>query len=434
MIALAVGRGAYRLGLAGVGSQAPFREACFPRRGAPGETIEEILDLGLEGSPAELQEGMAGLERWLAAARRQTGPGEEPVCLYLQENEGEISWSAPLYDGWVEKLKGQTSGRSLSLRLHLTRANYWEDAYENFLPLTSAAGAGLAVRVDNFNDAQHGNWVDCFPDDAWGDQPLPAVIRLKNTTPASLLGSLYIYMQKYTEPEGPFSGWLDAASASGGSLLADPAASGGMRRNFSWSGTEEQELCSWTLSAPDLLKAGGRSFQPVLRILPAPDGETRLRLSLSDGAVVLWSGPFAWLEAGQELQTLPTVQLPLNRMALEPMKPLALSLAAVCSQPGDHSLGLDYLHLAGLDGWRRLVPLGAGLATGSTLVDDARRGCVYQNAPLILADYAGMGPPLLLEPGRHTRLVFFQAGMDGTAPPGRTMEVSVMASRRFRRV
>ncbi len=440
MIYLAVGGPAYRVVLTGSGTQAPFAAVSFPRQGAPGESVEDYLDLGLEGSPAALGEGLAALERWLDEARTEArqsargdaGPG---VRLYLKEVEEETSLSSPVLDGWVEKLKGQRSGRSLAVRLHLTRLNYWEDTFETALPLSNLHGTGqTTLSVDNHQDGSHCNWVDVCPDPLNGDLPLPVILRLENTFAGAALGVVHVYHQRLLDasPEA-FPGWLEGEAASGGTPITDAGASAGAFNRLAWNGSSEAALCSWTLSSTALYLAAGRFFQPVLRFHAAPPEGTRLRVQILDGSYPLWEGAPAWIRPGDHWQILPAVQVPPQQVVVDPMKPLTLSLSAQIKEDGAHTLDLDALQLAPLDGWRRLLPLAGGLAQGSAVTDDNRSGVVYLSTPGSQAGYSGAGPTLTLMPGANSRLFFFQSGLDGQAEIGRTLNVRLKICRRFRR-
>ncbi|MDD5371281.1 MAG: hypothetical protein PHQ40_19545 [Anaerolineaceae bacterium] len=426
--------------LEGAGSARPFRGARYLPAGGAEEVLEEQIDLLLEDSaPSEIASGMSRLERFLGLARtsfrNQCG---RPVYLTVVGAEGEEAWRSLVQDGWVETLGGGRSRGSLGVRLHLRRENAWE-APETALPLSNRGGTRVTapLPVSNHTDwhSGHDNYVEIAGSDVTGD--LPAAMRLELT---NLGGSAttYLFIGLDQHPSGSefFSPWLEAEDALMVVGVDDAACSAGKKVNLAWQGSEETELCAWSLREPQPARAGGRFFKVIAR---ATDGgiheaDVWLRTCLRVNGSPVWDGAWTLAPIDQELVELNLLPLPPYLAGLDSLAGISLALQARCSASGSHGFALDYLQITPLDGWRRLVSTGRGVPDDFILYEDGLRSLVYTGPEgrLFETDFVAYGDALRLQPGITQRLVVLQAAGNGQALAERAMAVQAFTRARRR--
>jgi hypothetical protein len=236
------------------------------------------------------------------------------------------------------------------------------------------------------------------------------------------VGPIYLSVNNNLVPGDPITHWLEGENAYNGTVTASADCSNGAYKALSWTGTAEEELIWWQVDRAVLGLGGGRYYRPLMRFFPAPTaGDVWLKLRIQSGTMPVWEGPWQRLSPGVELQELSSLRLPPYLAGETHLLPLYLMVLGRRSAGGSTSLGVDYLHLAPLDGWRKLVTRGWGMGADAVLEDDGFQDCVYLNeSGEYKTDYLVYGEPPRLYPGRLQRLYYLMMNRDTlAAEPGR---------------
>lgn len=418
--------------LQGPGMAAPFRGARY----APGTGLaDEPVELGLEGTPAEIEAALARLAWLMDEAARWYGiPGGQTVYLECTVTEGGPAWRTPLAGGRVE-LMGIGPDQRLSarqgVRLRLARAGWWEGA-EVELPLSnhSASRVTGGVTVSNHWDGQHEAWVDAAAADTAGDLPAPAHL-VYTSLDADLTGTLWAGQNVTSDPANLLA-QLEAEDGAGlsgvtAAKLVDATASNGVFYRLGWTGEAETGLWRVSLAESQMAMFGGRAFLPLLRLhTMLGAGEQvwsflRVTASWTGGATEgVMDGAPGYLPTQAYLCPCGPLSLPpwpvmAGEAAGEAPMTIGLELRAAAAGAGSHQLDLDYLFLLPLDGWRVYRPL---LKTWGPLLLDDNPALGTVKGQRAAQAHAAEGPGLVVWPGRLNRYYFLaeRQGGGGFAP------------------
>jgi len=417
---------------------APVRGAFYDRPGLSGDIVKDSIDVTVEGTPAEIQTFCSYLEMWFTKARayyaNRIGVS---VRLQLQESPAEAVYHSPILDGWLEKLKGIKEKGSAVYRVHVIRENYWESATPNTLTVSNLHGSGAAATIYNHNDAAHENKILISASQAAGDLPAPVILRVTNTAAAGASGVVYVGCHGNHLDDQEFDHWLEGEEGVGGANVGDGNSSNGNYKSLAWAAVGDTWLLSWTISSLMQRYGQGRYYRPLIRFAgPMLYTDLWVQLNIYAASSYVYSGPWTLLTPNVALQELPAIQIPPHRVNATTFLPLSLALhARRAGGAGGSTLDVDYLQLTSLDSWRKLTPLGTGLAVNDVLIDDNRQNQVYQlNGANVFSEYMGEGAPLILQPGRRHVLYLLHMLPDGTAPIARTSSVAVQIHPRYRRI
>jgi hypothetical protein len=311
-----------------------------------------------------------------------------------------------------------------------TRATYWEGELTQ-IPLTNGNGtrdlAGLLVYNHDDADTGHDNWVDLEALDIEGDLPAPILLQMTNNV-ASQTGVVRVGHNVYSNP-GTLVHMLEAEHGLLSPTSASVDASGDTYTTLSWSGTTQTQVERWTLSSDMLDAAAGNPFRALLKTFDIwPYTDVWLQLKLLDSSTVIWEGPEVLLDAAY-LADLGAIHLPPGRLhGATGHIALTLGLYARRTTAGSHSATIDYIFLMPLDGYRRLVTTGVGIATTYRLVDDMIAGELYVDdgaGENRYGEFVASGKAIELVPGHDQRLYFIQERTTGTVEITRTLDVTV---------
>ena len=387
----------------------------LPANGA-GETLEEPIELVLEGTSAEIETAIESIGRLVDQARQGAG-GVVGSWGYLEVKlaAGGVIWRSKIVDGWPvysQEGAGQRARGRMGVTLHLVRANWWEGP-ESALALTNLHGTNVTtgLTITNHEDGAHANSVNIGAASLLGDLPAPARIELSVTTAET--GTVWAGLNQDSDPTNLKVNYpAEAAGAGSGvtmTVLTDGLyASGGSAKRFAWTGTGITGLVRFTLSAADLARMGGRPFRGVLRFYSQPAGNVwawwRL-LYVAGVTEVIWEGPGQYLSDLMVVQDLPGLFLPPWGVPAGASAPgLTLELAGQSPTAGAHQIELDELYLFPMDGWRKYAPV-IKQWTGLSVNDDSGRDLV-QAVGVAMQGHAAEGPGFWLKPGKAARLTF----------------------------
>ena len=381
----------------------------------PDGSCDEVIDLHLQGSPADLERTLEELEACLALVEHQI----VPVTLGIVLEAGSEPWFSPLLAGQLEYIDHGSASRARGaqkLRLSLRRAEFWQRAALP-VPLSNANGSGVTdgLQVENHTDLAHQCWVDVETRALEGNYPVPARIEIANTLESG--GQLEnIWLGCYVGAGEPPSTVLEGEyglTLLGTSVIADTASSNGQFRRVNWNSSGEATLIQWTLTSAQLAAFAGQWARPLVRLansISATDVWLQLRVLIN--AEVSGTSNWMLLQPGQKLQDLPAIQLPPWPLPQE-TAPAPLTLALVASRVSSLplALDLDFIQLMPTDGWRKYLALQP-MNFGSTLVDDFAQSACYTQEPGTGArvQHAVVGADVLLWPGRRQRIYLMHGG------------------------
>ena len=408
-------------------SGGPLKGSAYvPGRG-DGQSVDEVIEFTLRGSPGEIDGYLEGLGRLLAQAEREAPvPGGDWVRLCVEDGASGQEWQSLVLGGRLHSgvvgITPRLSGQQ-ACRLELRRADWWDAAQPAPLfkqTLNGGDVAGQPVTLDNHADSQHGNFID-LPEwngaarNVTGDLPAPLKLHIEPVFDAQ---------HAWTFVTGEMVGYgadactavyqAEAGAARGtasGAILPDPGCSGGYYQGLSWSGAADGELWSCDLAAADVKRMGGRAFRPLLRLQePLPGGAderlwARWKVYRLSGAseYLMHESPAQYVEQNSALVLGPALYLPpwpVDEASPNLAGGLRLALAGSAAGSGAHALKIDFLQLFGLAGWRVYRPLTAEPTRG--LLDDPLRG----RLTTVTEDYqshSGEGPGLFAWPGQAQR-------------------------------
>ena len=406
---------------------------------APGETVQETINLRLHGTAPELRailnvlEGLASPKTGLARAFPSA-----PYCLcYWNEVENHFFYSRllSLSLGSLPAHLPASERGALSLELLIIRENHWESDPVLLTLANTGGGSSTGLTLFNHDDTSpgHDNWCLTTTSSLALVQPSPLKLEITNLIASPDLGDLYVGMFNLmgggTIPNFTF----EAENGSSGTKITSTNASGSAYSQLAWSGNAWTTLTSWTINPTDLTTCANRVLLPILRFFSVPaEANLELRLTLSTNGNLVYQSPSFLMPSAQDYLPLSPFHLPAGVLPLE-VEALShvLTLQARLPGAGAHSLDLDYLLLLPRDGFAHFQSV-AGLMQNAILLDDSYLNLTWsRSGSYELATHTRAGSPLNLLPGSETRLYFFQS--DGAKLSPITRAIKVKASYRLRR-
>jgi hypothetical protein len=403
------------------------------------ERVTESVTLDLMGGVSAIRDSLSFVHRaFQMAALYQSSGGRAGVRVFVEFDPSGAGnwWRSELFTGRVELPDAATdwmwtNGFIESATLAWERRYYWEGAETSITLLPSGSTTQTIYNVGDLSRSNRVYWSSASA--ITGDLPAPLKVKLKAT--GAGLWRVYISQNQWMTTDAGLLSTVEAEAASGGSTVSpgSGAASNGQYKNVSWTDTAEAVLLTWTLSGTLLAAARGAWVKTLLRLVAYTtytDLRLRWRWRYPSGPTTIWEGPPVLVESGPELLDLGSIPLPPYQLSTGvAYRDMELQLLAQRDTAGTHSLWIDYLWLAALNGFRHLRPRGYGVATNETLVDDALEGHVYvlDTAGVNgVNHYIGEGPPILGWPGQPGRVEILHTVPSGqAATPNDTLQVSV---------
>ncbi len=439
-------QGSTTLVLQGTGAVTPFEGAVMVPATGEGDSIEECVTVVLEGTPAEIETAIGDLEEWLIEAGRVANlAGADYVYLAGRVQSSGTIWRSKVLSGWVELLGAGASQRltgSQGLKLHLTRANYWEDTTESSLALTSVTNSMATtggVTVQNVWDSIYGNWAHLASTALSGDLPTPARMVYSSTYAGN--GTVYSGQNLSSVPASAALTLQgeDGTAVTGGATVTDTSSatsSGGYFARLAWSGAADTGLLDLALSSTLLTQLGGWPFLPVMRLGNAAGAGSGLwcywrviARHASGDNVVAESRP-AYLSESAILNPGAPLHLPPWQVVSgDTQAGLYLQLRCQADAATSHQLDVDYVFLMPLEYWRIYRPVMDYMA-GLRVEDDGYRGVVKSYG--VMQGHTADGPGFWLWPGRAQRFYFLAEGISAGIPIDQSATVYLYARPRKR--
>lgn len=369
------------------------------------ENVTESARVLLVGSTtAEVQGHIQTLEKYFrqAEAYQETGQGN-PVFAKVKVSGEALTYRSEILTGRVELTDNAWSlwnNKQAEVVIVWTRRFYWELANDPNLFLASAHTSRTQNWVTVTNNATQ-NYVHVLGSDVAGSLAAPARLLLRNdsgsVTYRDIFIGHYIARNLYDNPALTLN------------YTASPA--------YTWASaiTTPQQAHVWTVDATTLLRMAGRYFRVLGRFstLPLSDTYVQMRVMRPTGSPLTTIYRAGEVRLGGDyLQDLGVVQLPpsLGKVVGGGLTPTALALTLYVRNTAFSSgaLGLDWIFLTPLDGWRRLdtsISLGS-FVSNETFVDDGATGNVYTSdaSGNVYPSVRAWGNPPLFWPGRDQRL------------------------------
>lgn len=434
------------------GSVCRLADGYYPNTASrDGETVLDRFDVIISGSGATIQDNVQMIERCLEQGNLGRPGFEVYLNWRVEPGSGAPTtwkWQSRIRRGVVlfnRNLARRWSQGQTKLTIEIERDNFWEgplnnvrgsspqgDGVDHYYHLNSNDGAGVGPFRYNYID---------FPDnELLTGNALPSPIYMIVTNPsesAKGVGDIFINLNTYSHPE-TLNYRLEGEDGAGGTNTVSATCSGGSYKALSWSGTNEAELISWTLpnAVNDLDQYNNGFFKLLTRFAATfAYSDLWLRFGIKMGGVVVSESPYTLMSANKTIQDAGTLQIMPFRYKGYNSQVATLTLYAKRYTSGSHSINLDFVHLACLDGWRHFKPI-TGLAPGVTLVDDTVNGSVYSrsvgSSTAISVTHVGYGAPLMYTPGRAMRLSSLFNYTDGSAPIDAALSIGHMIRPRKR--
>lgn len=271
------------------------------------------------------------------------------------------------------------------------------------------------------------NYITIDGADISGNLPAPVRFELTNAYDhTNRLGKVWMGQNVEADPVN-FEHILQGEDASYGGTLSDGMYSHGRAMGFTWTGDTAAMIGRWTLDSTFLNRAGGRWFKLLAVFSAQPISGTWLQCKVTFPA----GTPLTVVGSSQEvqlstlrIQDVGTLQLPPWLVGAGDLAPIDLTLYA--RKTGGGSLGIDYIQLTPIDGYRILTPKGYSAAYGVRIVDDGINNLLWTDGwdPAgKTGHYVGVGERIQLQPNRTQRICFLQFGDTGDVSLSRLLTV-----------
>jgi hypothetical protein len=429
--------------LSGLSAAPPFKRASYAPVFSSDRMVTDTLALSLEGTPAQISDGLGALEKiGQRGALYQQAGCTSPQYLRCQPSEDGAFYFTPITDLDFEfNPEGYDTHQtgSLLVRLHFTRPNHF-DSEPIELPLSNRNGSKVTGGIHLFNhtDAHAGHDSSVLIDPADFESPLPAPLRfeLENTSASGVLQDLLVglYHHPTFSDDGYF--FLQAPEYMGGTLLYSPDAINEYYRRLSWSGADWTDLGNWTLINEHVSKLAGRSYRPILHFFSSHGyDDLYLKIKLQKGSYILWDGEGVYADPSYQYLLFPPVRIPPHRLLGEGFPHhVDLVIYGQHEAVGTYQLEIDQLFLLPLDGSASFLGF-YDMLQDDVLIDDSFRGLHNVQYATLGSEAVGhlrQGGPLLLYPGEYNRLFFVLANEDHQVDILRTARLRAYYRRRVR--
>jgi len=440
---IAIGDPAAWVVLDGQAVAAPFRRAAAFFAFRPDQIIKERLVIQLVGTPSQVSDALAVLEKVILRARAyDRGEYSSPQMLRFQPVSGGGYYYASVKDIYLEAnpdgyLTHQTG--SMSVIMHYARQNHF-DGDQVELPLTGRGGVDILGGYGLFNhtdtDAAHGSTILIKAADAITDLPAPLRIELENDYSTGLLKDLYfgIYHHPTVTDEGVF--FANTPVLTGGSAYSDLNAIQGSYRRKTWTASAWTTLFIYPIPLSEVDDLDGRTYRPLLHLFNAHAyTELQLRIRLLKGSYVLQSCEPVYADPNYRYVLFPPLQLPPNQLLRETLPhSVDIYIDGLKEDGTSATLEVDQLSFLPMDFAASFLGFYA-MAEDDNLIDDNFRqlsNVRFSTAGSETIAHSRLGGQLMLYPRENTRLFVVMADATNTIDIMRTAKLRVYYRPRVR--
>ena len=222
---------------------------------------------------------------------------------------------------------------------------------------------------------------------------------------------------------------LESTAGTGGAATESRAATNGFYNAITLSGSTEQEIWTFTLTAAMLAASRGGWFLPVVRLQAGTiDTGLSMRLNIKKSTTTVFEGALITMTASDQMQPLGLIQLPPNLNRLTSPAALTLSLRAIKS--GGATINLDFIQLIPLDSYRQLTQIGYAIpAANSIFIDEllTQDGMAYgvDGSSNEYQVWVERGSMLKVQDNTKQRIFLLYDESDNTLNVGRLMTAKV---------
>lgn len=404
----------------------------YPMRSGVEETVTETITvLVTAASVAAMQSQKQAIGRYLDAANRRNDRDSE------QYQSGDRIFVTVLPDGEATEWRSEILAAAMEpdqdalriwgnikeiVRITITRRNYWEDMTERYPTIDNYHGVSSLIgglypsgmTVDNQQSVTptlKTNSVRVPAAQVTGDLPAPARVVLKNSTGSAKSYRQFIFWNNaFALPTVYDYAYLlegEAALAGySGSAVADSSCEAGSRWDLSFTDSGEIRL---TLSGAVTTAFASRPIHVLARFKSFSSNiYAKAEVWAAGGSVALtpWVQERLLSNAAliQDLGTIVASTRASNNDTLQ----LAIKLRG----SGSKSVALDFIHLAGPDGFRLISMPDGSFGSNDSLVDDGIDGQTYllANGTSRIPAMVPYGSPILLYPNVDQRMSVLWAG------------------------
>jgi hypothetical protein len=398
--------------------------------------VVDSLPLQLSGtSSADLRDKISAIERVFSYARDHDRPNDCAALFYAPLDENTPLWESRITGGVVvhpSNIQRRWKALKADITLEIERLPYWLGP-TTMLPLSVSGGAPsiAAQQVYNHCNATHANYVLIDRTAVAGDLPAPLKLQMGNRQLlADGYSTILVGHNVESEPlhllpalEGETS--VDFISSP---VIDDANCSSGKYINLTVNdASAEVDLTAFDLS-PELLDyCKGRYFRVFAKFFNGRFDALRYRLTLTSYNTEIWRGPLMTGSTRSPLD-LGVVQLPPwpDRLTTPDYLRLHIKVIETGAVATPFDVGLDFIYLMPLDGYRR-YELNGQISADEHLTDDGINGAVYRGNFVSLgkrSDILTYGSPILLQPGVDQTLNFlFLTRTAAVAPATRLLEI-----------
>lgn len=397
-------------------------------------SVVERQTVSFIGGNSAIDANLQELDLLFVQARRYHEERVLPQVFINFSLDGTTTWRSEVFSGRVVstgnivKYERATGVRSASVIWE--RAPYWEGP-EAQIPLTNGNDTddldGLAIWNHDDSDAGDDNWVQIAAASVTGDLPAPCRIQITNTFNSATAAYTYFIGHNWFSDPANFAHVLEAENADYPTTgdTSSASYSNGEYKTIALPATLGY-LMRWDLDATFLSRSKGNYFRMLALFTATPSPNTWLKAKLTFPMTSILTtvaeSPAVKLDGINVLQEIGVLQIP-------PWLPGETSLAGVTLalygyDAATPNLGIDYIQLFALDGYRKLTPAGYGLPYNAVLVDDRISENVYVGLTGKSGYYVGTGD-ILLQPNKLQRLYFLCTSSTGGGGIDRTATIKV---------
>lgn len=396
----------------------------YPQRSGVDETVTETLTVLVSASSiATMQAQKLAIGHYLDAANRRNDRHSEQyqagdrIFLTVFPDGESTEWRSEILSAAMEPDKDALrtwGGIKEVVRITVTRRNFWEDMTERAPTIDNYHGSsstGLTVDNQQYATTLKTNSVHIPAAQVTGELPAPVKIKLKNATGSAKSYRQFIFWNNaYALPTIYNYAYLLEGEAAltgySGSAVADSSCEAGSRWDLTFTDNGEVRL---TLSGNVTQAFGSRPIHVLARFKSfSSDIYAKAEVWAAGGTVALtpWVQERLLSNAAliQDLGTIITSTRATNNDQLQ----LAIKLRG----SGSKSVSLDFIHLAGPDGFRLISMPDGSFGTNDALIDDGIDEQTYllwndtNRAPTLIP----YGKPILLYPNVDQRMSVLWAG------------------------
>ena len=429
--------------LSGEAVAAPFKRAAFSPVFAEANTVEDALELALEGTPAQITASLASLEKVKQRAAAYTRAAyPKPQCLRFQLDQDGKYFYTPIFELYFEfNPQGYKTHRTGSLRviLHFTRPNHF-DADQVELPLTNRNGAGVTGGISMINHtdyhAGHDSSVLINPADFESALPAPIRFELENTFDGEVLRDALVGLYHHPSNDDDEIFFLQTEDLIGGSQYYSADAIQEHYCKVTWSGTAWSPLGVWPLSSTDVQLYAGKAYRPILHFFnPHAYEDLYLKIVLHKGTNILWSGEAVFADPSYQYLLFPPLRIPPHQLLWDALPHhVDLAIYGQHETAAEYAIDIDQLHLLPLDESASFLGF-YNMYQDDILIDDSFRrlhNVNYSSNGAETVAHLRQGGPLLITPGEYNRLFFVLANGDDQIDIFRTATLKVYYRKRVR--